>query len=100
VAITDLIGALERADREGDTAPLPPAAIAALAHAEATLARWEAADLLDRQAAAARTYLGLAASTDWMAAGEFDRLLDIHDELAMYRQQAAAARTEPFGVAA
>ncbi|OUD03323.1 hypothetical protein [Streptomyces swartbergensis] len=69
------------------TAPLPPAAAAALAHAEETLAGMLAASY----ASAVQTCRGLSASTGWMAPGEFDRLADVQDELAMHRTRLANA---------
>ena len=87
MAITDLTSAPERAEHSGLTAPLPPAAAAALDHAEETLADM----LATRYATTAKTYRGLAESTEWMAPGEFDRLADVQDELAMRRARLANA---------
>ncbi|MFD5910263.1 hypothetical protein ACFWHL_16250 [Streptomyces massasporeus] len=81
MATPDLTSAPERAEHTGITAPLPPAAAAALAHAEDTLAGM----LASSYATTAQTYRGLAESTGWMAPGEFDRLLDVQDEMAMRR---------------
>jgi hypothetical protein len=97
VATTELTGAPERAEHTGITAPLPQAAAAALAHAEETLADM----LASSYASTAKTYRGLAVSTDWMAPGEFDRLLDVQDELAMRRTRLAnAGRLDLIGEAA
>ncbi|MFE8961769.1 hypothetical protein [Streptomyces iakyrus] len=85
MATTELTGAPERAEHTGITAPLPPVAAAALAHAEETLADMLAA----RHASTMTTYRGLSASTEWMAPAEFDRLLDVQDELAMRRKRLA-----------
>ena len=85
MAITDLTSAPERAEHTGITAPLPPVAAAALAHAEDTLAGMLAASY----ASTAKTYRGLSESTGWMAPGEFDRLADVQDELAMRRKRLA-----------
>jgi hypothetical protein len=97
VATTDLTSAPERAEHAGITAPLPPAAAAALAHAEGTLADMLAASY----ATTAKTYRGLSESTEWMAPGEFDRLADVQDELAMRRKRLAdAGRLDLIGGAA
>ena len=85
MATTDLTSAPERAEHTGITAPLPPVAAAALAHAEDTLAGMLAASY----ASTAKTYRGLSESTGWMAPGEFDRLADVQDELAMRRKRLA-----------
>lgn len=82
---TQIVPAPERADHAGFTAPLPPAAAAALARAEETLADM----LASSYASTAQTYRGLSESTDWMAPGEFDRLADVQDELAMRRSRLA-----------
>ena len=85
MATTDLTSAPERAEHTGFTAPLPPAAAAALARAEETLADM----LASSYASTAQTCRGLSESTEWMAPGEFDRLADVQDELAMRRTRLA-----------
>ncbi|WP_208636929.1 hypothetical protein, partial [Streptomyces swartbergensis] len=46
-------------------------------------------------ASAVQTCRGLSASTGWMAPGEFDRLADVQDELAMHRTRLANAGRPP-----
>lgn len=82
---TIITPAPERAEHAGFTAPLPPVAAAALAHAEETLAGMLAAGY----ATTAKTCRSLSESTEWMAPGEFDRLADVQDELAMRRKRLA-----------
>ena len=62
---TIITPAPERAEHAGFTAPLPPVAAAALAHAEETLAGMLAAGY----ATPAKTCRSLSESTEWMAPG-------------------------------
>jgi hypothetical protein len=82
---TIITPAPERAEHTGITAPLPPAAAAALAHAEGTLASM----LASSYATTANTCRSLSGASGWMAPGEFDRLADVQDELAMRRKRLA-----------
>jgi hypothetical protein len=88
VATTDLIGAHERTNREGDTAPLSPAAADALGSLELRVAAVRYRDAAEHCQALT-------------AAADFDGCLAAQDEMRMCRcQLEAAGRLDLIGVAA
>jgi hypothetical protein len=88
VAVTELTAAISGVDHQG-TAPLPPAALSAMARLEQALAGPLAADTLTRFEAASAHYRRVATAP----AVDFDSLLCAQDEVTMCRCQLAAAVT-------
>ncbi|EFE65806.1 predicted protein [Streptomyces viridosporus ATCC 14672] len=90
MATTDLIGALERTDREGDTAPLPADAAALLDRLQAEFPLVRAVAQYETAAVKA-VQLAALAEADKMTDLDADSLAAAEDVMAAAREVLAAA---------